>query len=104
MRSTACSTRRCPTSLRAPMAAPSSLYSSYVLGVLLVVMVINFVDRQLMSILIEPIKAEFGASDREMGLLTGFAFALFYTVAGIPVARLADVWVRRSVIAIALAA
>ena len=81
----------------------SRLYSSYVLGVLLVVMVVNFIDRQLMSILIEPIKAEFGASDRQMGLLTGFAFALFYTVAGIPVAHLADVWVRRSVIAIALA-
>jgi MFS family permease len=74
-----------------------------VLGVLVLVYVMNFVDRQLISILIEPIKAEFGASDKQMGLLTGFAFAIFYTVAGIPVARLADVWVRRSVIAIGLA-
>jgi predicted MFS family arabinose efflux permease len=88
----------------APAArTPSRAYSGYVLGVLLLVYVMNFVDRQLMSILIEPIKAEFGASDKQMGLLTGFAFAVFYTVAGIPVARLADVWVRRSVIAIGLA-
>jgi predicted MFS family arabinose efflux permease len=82
---------------------PSRAYSSYVLAVLVVVYVANYVDRQLMSILIEPIKAEFGASDKVMGLLAGPAFALFYTFAGIPVARLADVWVRRSVIAIGLA-
>src|SRR5688572_263438 len=83
--------------------APSRAYSHYVLAMLVVVYVMNYVDRQLMSILIEPIKAEFGASDKAMGLLTGFAFAIFYTFAGIPVARLADVWVRRSVIAIGLA-
>lgn len=83
--------------------APTRAYSNYVLGVLVAVYVMNYVDRQLISILIEPIKAEFGASDKQMGLLTGFAFAIFYTVAGIPVARLADVWVRRSVIAIGLA-
>jgi predicted MFS family arabinose efflux permease len=83
--------------------APSRAYASYVLGVLVLVYVLNFVDRQLISILIEPIKSEFGASDAQMGILTGFAFAIFYTVAGIPVARLADVWVRRSVIAIGLA-
>lgn len=88
----------------APAArAPTRAYSNYVLGVLVLVYVMNYVDRQLISILIEPIKAEFGASDKQMGLLTGFAFAIFYTVAGIPVARLADVWVRRSVIAIGLA-
>jgi MFS family permease len=87
----------------APAArTPSRAYANYVLGVLVVVYVMNYVDRQLISILIEPIKAEFGASDKQMGLLTGFAFAIFYTVAGIPVARLADVWVRRSVIALAL--
>jgi predicted MFS family arabinose efflux permease len=85
------------------LRAPSRAYANYVLGVLVLVYVMNYVDRQLISILIEPIKAEFGASDAEMGILTGFAFAIFYTVAGIPVARLADVWVRRSVIAIGLA-
>jgi predicted MFS family arabinose efflux permease len=87
----------------AAVRAPSRAYANYVLGVLVLVYVMNYVDRQLISILIEPIKAEFGASDAEMGILTGFAFAIFYTVAGIPVARLADVWLRRSVIAIGLA-
>ena len=82
---------------------PSRAYANFVLGVLVAVYVVNYVDRQLISILIEPIKAEFGASDKQMGLLTGFAFAIFYTVAGVPVARLADLWVRRSVIAIGLA-
>ncbi len=86
-----------------PERMPSRAYSAYVLSVLVGVYVVNYVDRQLISILIEPIKAEFGASDTQMGLLTGFAFAIFYTVAGVPVARLADLWVRRSVIAIALA-
>src|SRR5262245_8447171 len=81
---------------------PSRAYANFVLGMLVAVYVMNYVDRQLISILIEPIKAEFGASDKQMGLLTGFAFAIFYTVAGIPVARLADLWVRRSVIAIGL--
>src|SRR5262245_3397280 len=85
------------------LRTPSRAYANYVLGLLVVVYVMNFVDRQLISILIEPIKAEFGATDAAMGILTGFAFAIFYTVAGIPVARLANAWLRRSVIAIGLA-
>jgi MFS family permease len=63
----------------------------------------NYVDRQLMSVLIEPIKHEFGASDTQMGLLTGFAFALCYAVLGIPVARLADRGDRRLVISVSMA-
>ncbi len=55
-----------------------------------------------MTILLEPIKEEFGASDTAMGFLTGFAFALFYATLGIPVARLADRWSRRNVIAISI--
>lgn len=81
----------------------SPRYSRYVLGVLFLVYVINFIDRQLLSVFIGPIKEEFGASDTEMGLLVGFAFALFYTFAGIPIARWADVGNRRSIIAIGLA-
>jgi len=77
-------------------------YANYVLGVLFVVYVSNFIDRQILSILVEPIKQEFGASDTAMGFLTGFAFALFYTFAGLPIARLADFWVRRSIIALGL--
>ncbi len=77
-------------------------YANYVLGVLFVVYVLNFIDRQIMSVFIGPIKAEFGASDTEMGLLVGFAFAVLYTFAGIPIARLADRWNRRDIIAIGL--
>lgn len=81
----------------------SSGYANYVLGVLFIVYVFNFIDRQAMSVFIGPIKKEFGASDTEMGLLVGFAFAVLYTFAGIPIARLADRSNRRNIIAIGLA-
>ena len=81
----------------------SSAYSNYVLGILFVVYVFNFVDRQIMSVFIGPIKAEFGVSDTAMGLLVGFAFALLYTVVGIPIARWADSGNRRNIIALGLA-
>jgi MFS family permease len=84
-------------------AIPSAAYSNYVLFVLFLVYVFNFIDRQILSILIDPIKAELGASDTQMGFLTGFAFAVFYTVAGIPIARWADHGVRRNLIAVGLA-
>ncbi|MCP4007197.1 MAG: MFS transporter [bacterium] len=77
-------------------------YANYVLGVLFVVYVFNFIDRQILNILLEPIKKDLGVSDTAMGFLTGIAFAAFYSIAGIPIARLADRWVRRSVIAIGL--
>ena len=77
-------------------------YRNFVLGVLVVSYVFSFIDRQLMTILLEPIKNEFGASDTAMGFLSGFAFALFYAVLGLPVARLADRWSRRNVLAISM--
>jgi predicted MFS family arabinose efflux permease len=80
----------------------SPRYANYVLGVLFVVYVINFIDRQVLAVFIGPIKEEFGVSDTAMGLLVGFAFALFYTFAGIPIARWADRGNRRSIIAIGL--
>jgi predicted MFS family arabinose efflux permease len=81
----------------------SPAYARYVLGLLFVVFVFNFIDRQILAILLEPIKADLGVSDTAMGFLTGIAFALFYTVAGIPIARLADRGTRRTVIAVGLA-
>jgi MFS family permease len=77
-------------------------YANYVLGLLLVVYVMNFVDRQILSILLDPIKQDLGVSDTAMGVLTGFAFAFFYTFAGIPIARAADRGSRRTVIALGL--
>jgi predicted MFS family arabinose efflux permease len=88
-------------------AAPSALFSEstrrYVLGVLFVTYTFNFIDRQILGILVEPIKQDLGVSDTFMGLLTGLAFALFYTVMGIPIARIADRANRRNLVAIALA-
>jgi MFS family permease len=57
---------------------------------LLVVYILNFLDRQIVAILAEPMKAEFGLSDTQLGLLAGPAFAVFYAVLGIPIARYAD--------------
>jgi MFS family permease len=78
-------------------------YAYYVLGVLFVVYIFNFIDRQILAILLQPIKDDLKISDTALGFLTGFAFALFYTVAGLPLARIADRWVRRSLIAMSLA-
>ena len=75
----------------------------YALGVLTLTYVFNFVDRQLLAILVEPIKAEFNASDTQMGLLYGLSFALFYATLAIPIARFADRHNRRNIVAIAAA-
>ncbi len=75
-------------------------YANYVLGALFVAYSLNFVDRQVLSVLLVPIQTELQVSDTAMGLLTGLAFALFYTFAGIPIARWADRGNRRSIIAI----
>lgn len=83
--------------------APDRRTAWNALALLVLVNVFSQVDRQLMNILLEPVKAEFGLSDTQMGLLAGFAFALFYTVAGIPISRVADRWSRRNLIAICLA-
>jgi MFS transporter, Spinster family, sphingosine-1-phosphate transporter len=75
------------------------------LWILLTVYVFNFIDRQIVNILAEPIARDLDLNDTQIGLLTGLAFALFYTVLGIPIARFADrgTTSRPKVIAIALA-
>ena len=78
-------------------------YSNYVLGVMFVAYVFNFVDRQIISILLEPIKKDLQVTDTLMGFLTGPAFAIFYATLGIPIARWADFGVRRSIIALGTA-
>ncbi len=75
----------------------------YVLGILVVVYTFNFIDRQILSILFEPLKRELHLSDTALGLLSGFGFAMFYATLGIPIARYADRGNRRNVIALALA-
>ena len=89
-----------PATSDTPYARKS--YRYFVLGVLTLVYALNFVDRQLLVILQEQIKAELILSDTQLGLLSGFAFALFYVSCGIPIARWADRGTRRSIIALAL--
>ena len=72
---------------------------SYALLLLMTVYSANFIDRQLLSILQEPIKIELNLSDGQLGVLTGVSFAFFYVLAGIPIARYADRGNRRNVIA-----
>ena len=74
----------------------------YALGILVVVYTFNFIDRQILSILLQPVKDDLGLSDTAMGMLTGFAFAAFYATLGIPIARFADRSNRRNLVAWAL--
>ena len=83
-----------------PYTSMSARY--YAVGLLTVVYTFNFIDRQLLSILQESIKADLLLSDQQLGLLTGFAFALFYVSAGIPIARWADRANRRNIVALAI--
>lgn len=77
--------------------APSNPW--IVLGVLLLVSIVNFADRYLVTGLIGPIKEEFGLGDGMIGLLMGPAFVVLYVVLGVPLARLADRWSRTLIIA-----
>ncbi len=81
----------------------SAPYRGYVLGMLTLVYVFNFLDRQLLVILQEPIKAELGLSDTQLGLLSGLAFAVVYVTAALPLAQFAERWSRRSMVAASLA-
>jgi MFS family permease len=81
---------------------PSQSYRLYVLFILIVVYTFNFIDRQIVGILAVPIKEELGLSDKQLSLMGGLAFALFYTFLGIPIALLADRWNRTWIMTIAL--
>ena len=83
-----------------PYASPSA--RKYALAVLTLVYTFNFIDRQLLSILQESIKVDLSLSDSQLGLLTGFAFAMFYVTAGIPIARFADRSNRRNIVAVSV--
>ena len=78
-------------------------YSWYVLSVLVIVYILNFIDRQIVSILAVDIKADLGLTDADMGFLGGAAFAVFYALFGIPLGRLADNWNRVKLLSIGLA-
>ena len=81
----------------------SSRVRRYSMVMLAIVYMFNFVDRQILAILLPAIKAEFQVGDTVLGLLAGTAFALFYVTLGIPIARIADRFNRRNLIAAAVA-
>jgi MFS family permease len=85
-----------------PAPGFSPAYARYVLIVLVLVYVLNFIDRQILSILAEDIKADLGLSDSDLGFLYGTVFAVFYAVFGIPLGRVSDIWVRKNMISIGL--
>ena len=86
-----------------PCREPTTgIYPWYVLGVLFLVYMLNFIDRQVPVILAQDIKAGLGLSDAQLGFLYGTAFAIFYSLFGIPLGRLADSWYRGGLIAIGL--
>ncbi|APG63585.1 MFS transporter [Sphingorhabdus lutea] len=73
---------------------PGKLYSSYILLLLVLIYAFNFLDRQIITILAPSLKEDLGVTDAQLGLLFGTAFALFYALFGIPLAKLADGWSR----------
>jgi predicted MFS family arabinose efflux permease len=87
-------------SAKADPLSPS--YVRYALWMLLIIYTLNFVDRQIVGILSGPIKTELGISDTQIGLLTGIAFAFFYTLLGIPIARYAERGNRATIIGTAV--
>jgi MFS family permease len=93
----------------APVASPlitpvSTAYRRYALWILLIIYTLNFLDRQVVNILAEPIKQELGLADWQLGMMTGLAFAIFYTVLGIPIARMAERKNRPLIIGVSVAA
>ena len=77
---------------------PGLGYAWYVTGVLTLCYMLSFVDRQILSLLVGPIKRDLAISDTRVGLLQGLAFALFYTLAGLPIGRLVDSRNRRNLV------
>ena len=82
---------------------PARRYAWYVVAVLALANTSAFIDRQILGLLVGPIRRDLGVSDTEMGVLYGLAFALFYTLLGIPIARAADRGSRRAIIGVGIA-
>lgn len=87
----------------AHVAPFSRAYTRYAMGLLLGIYIVNFLDRQVVNILAEPIKHDLGLADWQLGLMSGLAFAVFYTFLGLPIARLAERSNRAKIIGVSVA-
>lgn len=92
-----------PAPIQATAPYPkATVQAQYALAFLFVLYALNYVDRQLLSILMEPIRKDLHLSDTQLGFLSGLAFAIFYATLGIPIARLADRYSRRNIVTLAV--
>jgi len=83
-------------------AAYSARYAWFVVAILMMAYVFSFVDRQILNLMVGPIRKDLGISDTEMSLLMGFSFAIFYTIMGIPLGRMADSKSRRGLVTVGI--
>ncbi|MBB88258.1 spinster family MFS transporter [Abyssibacter sp.] len=83
-------------------AAYSAKYAWFVVAILMMAYVFSFVDRQILNLMVGPIRKDLGISDTEMSLLMGFSFAIFYTIMGIPLGRMADSKSRRGLVTVGI--
>lgn len=82
---------------------PSPAYAWFVVAVLLLAYISSFIDRQILSLMVAPIRRDLGLSDTQMSLLMGLSFAILYTLLGLPVGRMADARSRRGIMAVGVA-
>src|ERR1700690_1074123 len=85
-----------------PTSYPNAAYAWYVVAVLFAATLLSQLDRQLPALLVRPLKQEFGISDTSFSLLQGYGFAIFYTLAGLPLGRFVDRGNRRNLIIVGL--
>lgn len=81
-----------------PAAYPRPWLAWCTVGLLTLAYILSFIDRQILSLLVAPIRRDLAISDTQMSLLMGFSFAVFYTLCGIPLGRLADIASRRWIV------
>ena len=91
------------TTVKDDLPWPPATQAWYAIAILTLAYTFSYIDRSILSLLVGPIKADLNISDTEFSLLHGLAFAVFYTIMGIPIARLADSRNRKFIIAIGVA-
>ena len=81
---------------------PAPVVAWSTLSILFLAYISSFVDRMIIGLLVEPIKADFQISDTQVSLLLGLSFAIFYCLVAIPIGRLVDIWTRKKIITVGI--